>query len=65
MELKAEVYNQLDQLKTWLSKSSKIKYSKYYQSQIDNFISKPIVIRTLKTNKIPDGSPIGSIKCDF
>ena len=64
-QVSAEVYNQLDQLKTWLSKSSKIKYSKYYQSQIDNFISKPIMIRPLKTNKIPDGSPIGSIKCDF
>ena len=64
-QVRAEVTDQLDQLKTWLSKSPKIKYSKYYQSQIDNFISKPIIITPHKTKKIPDGSPIGSIKCDF
>ena len=48
-----------------INNKPKIKFSKYYQSQISTFMSQPILINPLKTKKIPDGSPIGSIKCDF
>jgi hypothetical protein len=64
-QVRAIVFNHLDELNIWLNNKPKIKFSKYYQSQINTFMSQPILINPLKTKKIPDGSPIGSIKCDF
>jgi len=64
-QVRAEIYNELDKLETWLKKNPKIKYSKFYQNQIVQFKSQPEMISPLKTEKIPDGSPIGLIACDF
>jgi len=64
-QVRAEVFNHLDDLNKFLKKEPKIKFSKYYQNQIDNFLSQSILVTPFQTKKIPDGSPIGSIKCDF
>jgi len=64
-QIRGEIYNELDDLSTWLNKNSEIRFSKFYQNQIRQFKSQPELISPLKTEKIPDGSPIGSIVCDF
>lgn len=64
-QIRGEIYNELDDLSTWLNKNSEIRFSKFYQNQISQFKSQPELISPLKTEKIPDGSPIGSIVCDF
>jgi hypothetical protein len=64
-QIRAEVYNSLDELSKWLGKNKQIKFSKFYQNQISQFNSQSELISPLKTEKIPDGSPIGSIACDF
>lgn len=64
-QIRAEVYNSLEELSKWLSKNKQIKFSEFYQNQISQFNSQSELISPLKTEKIPDGSPIGSIACDF
>ena len=64
-QVRAEIYNSLDGLSKWLKINPQIKFSKFYQNQISQFKSQPELISPLKTGKIPDGSPIGSIACDF
>lgn len=64
-QIRAEIYNSLEGLSEWLVKNPEIKFSKFYQNQINQFKSQPKLISPLKTKKIPDGSPIGSIACDF
>ena len=64
-QVRAEIYNSLDGLSKWLKKNPQIQFSQFYQNQITQFKSRPELIFPLKTEKIPDGSPIGSIACDF
>jgi hypothetical protein len=64
-QIRAEVYNSLEELSKWLDKNKQIKFSEFYQNQISQFNSQSDLISPFKTEKIPDGSPIGSIACDF
>ena len=64
-QVRAEIYNELNKLSFWLKKNPKMKFSKFYQNQINLFMSQSELISPLKIEKIPDGSPIGSIVCDF
>ena len=64
-QVRAEIYNELNKLSFWLKKNPKMKFSKFYQNQINLFMSQSELISPLKIEKIPDGSPIGSIACDF
>ena len=64
-QIRAEVYNSLEELSKWLNKNKQIKFSEFYQNQISQFNSQSDLISPFKTEKIPDGSPIGSIACDF
>ncbi|KAA1246133.1 zinc-dependent metalloprotease [Aquimarina sp. RZ0] len=40
-------------------------YTNYYLKQIEDFLRKPEEFAVLASPKIPDGSPIGSLKCEF
>ncbi len=40
-------------------------YNEYYVRQITNFLDKPENFKVVPSPKIPDGSPIGSYKCNF
>ncbi|MAD11359.1 MAG: peptidase [Flavobacteriaceae bacterium] len=64
-QVRAEIFNSLEDLLTWLKNNPEVKYSKFYQNQINQFMSQPKLLSPLKSEKIPDGSPIGSIACDF
>jgi len=37
----------------------------YYLKLINEFLTKPENFKILASPKIPDGSPIGSFKCEF
>ncbi len=64
-QVRAEIFDALHFLSKRLDKNSGIKFSKFYQNQISQFMSQPKLISPLETEKIPDGSPIGSFACDF
>jgi len=40
-------------------------YNNYYLKKIQDFMSKPEKFKAMPTPKIPDGSPIGSFRCEF
>ncbi len=40
-------------------------YNDYYLKQINDFIEKPEKFKVIPSPKIPDGSPIGSYRCEF
>ena len=64
-QVNAIVYNQLIELKQWLKKNKQLEYGNYYAHSIDQFLEKLDVIPNSRSPRIPDGSPIGTIYCDF
>lgn len=40
-------------------------YNTYYIKQIEDFLAKPEAFKVIPSPKIPDGSPIGSLRCGF
>ncbi len=40
-------------------------YNAYYVKQMNDFLDKPENFKVVPSPKIPDGSPIGSFRCDF
>ncbi|AMC09948.1 peptidase [Lutibacter profundi] len=59
----------INQLKNWLENNKSEKLNAMYRSGyiaiIDNYLKNPTQFLVDKLPKIPDGSPIGSIRCDF
>ena len=64
-QVRAEIYNVFDELLKWLKKNPDFKYSNFYVNQLNQFKLQPDLFSPLETERIPDGSPIGSIACDF
>ena len=64
-QVNAMVYSQLDALNQQLKKDSSIEFNKYYLHSIDQFLKNVNVVSESKSQRIPDGSPIGAIYCDF
>tara|TARA_Y100000996_G_scaffold174776_1_gene135889 strand:- start:1967 stop:4420 length:2454 start_codon:yes stop_codon:yes gene_type:complete len=64
-QVRAEIYNVFDELLKWLKKNPDFKYSNFYVNQLNQFKLQPDLFLPLETERIPDGSPIGSIACDF
>ncbi len=64
-QVRAEIYNVFDELLKWLKKNPDFKYSNFYVNQLNQFKLQPDLFSPLETQRIPDGSPIGSIACDF
>ena len=64
-QVRAEIYNVFDELLKWLKKNPDFKYSNFYVNQLNQFKLQPDLFSPLGTERIPDGSPIGSIACDF
>lgn len=56
----AIVYKELNDLKTYLSKSKSAVTNLFYINQIARYFSDPDEIKPLSIPKIPDGSPIGT-----
>lgn len=68
-QVKSIALFKINQLKNWLenNKSEKLNamYRSGYVAIIDNYLKNPTQFVVDKSPKIPDGSPIGSIRCDF
>ena len=68
-QVQALVYASLKQIQSSLlsqkKKGSDSAYNDYYSKQIQDFMTKPEKFKALPSPKIPDGSPIGSFRCEF
>ncbi|WP_299440764.1 zinc-dependent metalloprotease [uncultured Aquimarina sp.] len=68
-QVRAQVYASLKKIQSLLlsekRKDSEGVYSDYYLNQIQDFMTKPEKFKALPSPKIPDGSPIGSYRCEF
>ncbi|MFD2564725.1 zinc-dependent metalloprotease [Aquimarina rubra] len=68
-QVQALAYGYLNQITVMLT-SEKVKgvnkiYNDYYIKQIQDFMKKPEDFKPIPSPKIPDGSPIGSFRCEF
>ncbi len=61
----SKMINLAKQLKSKDADELENMYNRYYVKQINDFLDKPESFKVLPSPKIPDGSPIGSFKCDF
>lgn len=68
-QVKSIALFKINQLKNWLENNKSEKLNAMYRSGyiaiIDNYLKNPTQFVVDKSPKIPDGSPIGSIRCDF
>ncbi|WP_298540746.1 zinc-dependent metalloprotease [uncultured Aquimarina sp.] len=68
-QVRALGYASLNKVRSLLSaekrKNSNTVYNDYYLKQIQDFMTKPEKFKIVSSPKIPDGSPIGSFRCDF
>jgi non-homologous end joining protein Ku len=63
--VRATVFDKLSNLKTSLSKNKQLAQAPYFAQRINQYLSNYELQESLEVPKIPDGSPIGSIACDF
>ncbi|WP_299220383.1 zinc-dependent metalloprotease [uncultured Aquimarina sp.] len=68
-QVRALAYASLNNVRYLLSadkrKDSNTVYNDYYLKQIQDFMTKPERFKIVPSPKIPDGSPIGSFRCEF
>lgn len=63
-QVNAIVYDHLKALNQQLEKDNVIEYSNYYSHSIEYYFKHLQVVTESKSQRIPDGSPIGTIYCD-
>ncbi|MEL0201771.1 MAG: zinc-dependent metalloprotease, partial [Flavobacteriaceae bacterium] len=63
--VRATVFDKLSNLKTSLSKNKQLAQAPYFAQRINQYLSNYELHESPEVPKIPDGSPIGSIACDF
>jgi hypothetical protein len=63
--VRATVFNQLQNLQQQLSKNKTLAQASYFSQRISNYLTNYQLKEAIEVPKIPDGSPIGSIACDF
>jgi hypothetical protein len=63
--VRATVFDKLRNLKTSLSKNKQLAQAPYFAQRINQYLSNYQLQESPEVPKIPDGSPIGSIACDF
>jgi hypothetical protein len=59
--VKALVYQELVSLDQWLAGQSNVGFGDVYRMQIDNYFDNPEDFIPPVSNRLPDGSPIGSL----
>jgi hypothetical protein len=64
-EVGAIIYTKLESLDRFLANQTNYDYLNYYRSQIQKYFDNPKEFKLPKSNRIPDGSPIGDYSCDF
>ncbi|WP_299251909.1 zinc-dependent metalloprotease [uncultured Aquimarina sp.] len=68
-QVRALAYASLNNVKNLLNtekaKDSNTVYNDYYLKQIQDFMTNPEKFKIVPSPKIPDGSPIGSFRCEF
>lgn len=68
-QVRALAYASLNKVRYLLNaekrKGSNTVYNDYYLKQIQDFMTKPEKFKIVPSPKIPDGSPIGSFRCEF
>ena len=62
---KAVVFKQLEAIDQWLAAQNDIDFSAYYRMESHNFFEIPGDYSPPVSNRLPDGSPIGSLSCDY
>ena len=63
--VRATVYGSLENLHQHLNKNKTVAQAPYFKMMIENYLQTASAIDALGVPKIPDGSPIGSMACDF
>ncbi len=63
--VRATVFNQLQNLQQQLSKNKTLAQASYFSKRISNYLTNYQLKEAVEVPKIPDGSPIGSMACDF
>ena len=61
---KAVVYEQIVSLDRLLAGQSEANYTNYYRGEIQKYFDHPNDFRPSSSERLPDGSPIGSFSCD-
>ncbi len=64
-QVNAIVYHYLQVLNQLFKKDNAIEYSHYYSYSIEHYLKHLTIITESKSQRIPDGSPIGTIYCDY
>jgi hypothetical protein len=64
-QVKAEINSVLNDLRQDLLTGMSGAYARHFVEQIDSYRENPGKFKRIDPPKIPDGSPIGSIRCDF
>ena len=63
--VRATVYGSLENLHQHLNKNKTVAQAPYFKMMIENYLQTASAIDAIGVPKIPDGSPIGSMACDF
>ncbi len=61
---KAVIYEQIVSLDRLLAGQSEANYTNYYRGEIQKYFDHPNDFRPSSSERLPDGSPIGSFSCD-
>ena len=61
---RAVVYEELVRLDQWLAGQSEANFNQYYRAEIQKYFDNPKDFKPVSTERLPDGSPIGSFSCD-
>jgi len=60
-----EVFDALEHLDRWLTNNRDTANNNYYLSLIHRYFDNPAEFTPPDSERLPDGSPIGSFSCDF
>ena len=61
---RAVVYEELVKLDQWLAGQNEADFSQYYRAEIQKYFDHPNDFKPASSERLPDGSPIGSFSCD-
>jgi len=64
-EIKAIIFSKLESLDNFLAGQEDFIYNNYYRSEIQKYFDNPDDFRPKLSNRMPDGSPIGILSCDY
>ncbi|MCY4299720.1 MAG: zinc-dependent metalloprotease [Flavobacteriaceae bacterium] len=64
-QVNAIVYQQLEDLSQLFEKDNDMEYGNYYLHSIKHYLKHLHVVTESKSQRIPDGAPIGTIYCDY